>query len=150
MQSVTFKTPFVRLALHFKPEKREHGMGDQVFITPARTLIFENGTLATSDPEIIEYVRKSVAFKSGEITEITDRDRAAVTTRPAGIRGVVSSEELGRPVIQQGLAIKERGGTNTCAVCHASFTDDLHGRKLRMHMMKHRREEQKAASIQEK
>lgn len=132
-----------RLSLQIKKERKGFSTTGEVEIIGAENAEFENGVFITDDPEKIELIRKSTAFKEKRIIELAPGQEAPVPQRQQTIRGPVSTSvfrgELDLPTEKTLVKISEQGGT-VCPECGDVFEEDFNGKKVRMHnIAKHRK-----------
>ncbi len=147
-----FRSVKATLLLHLSPEKKGF-VGEVLHIIPAKMARFDQFQFSTDDPETISQVRKSPAFKTGEIVEIPvdeiEAARIPGTTVGAGrtVRGAISSAsiggEMGIPINPESdkMRLKEtKAPVNTqCQICGKVFADDFSGKAVRMHEVSHRK-----------
>lgn len=151
-ESVTFHSPYTRLSIQVKPERKGF-YGEQPFIIPAVLAQFDNGNYTTSDPEIIEALRMSPAYKRHEIFEINaENPKPPNPDAQKVFRGPVGTDQLHGEIGK--IPQKQPGSKCPVPTCGKEFLNDLAGKKLRMHMVSHRMAEsraaEKAVSVEEK
>lgn len=137
-EKVTFITPERRKLLHIKPEKKVF-RGEILEIMPAKLIAFDMGQYVTSDAEEIRKIRESKAYERREIKEITENDKDAVNLavqQQRVIRGTITAQSLAQEAgieeKKEPVSLKE--ATTQCPECGKIFTNDLHKRKVGMHM----------------
>lgn len=146
-QVTTFITPHSHYLLHVEKEKKRF-IGEEVNITPAKLIKFENGMYATESDDEIEKIRESNAFKSGVIRELKSEDEKKFGPEPSKVfRGPVDSKDLateaGEKLEEKAKKEQVMAGLTKCPDCGKEFDKDLSGRKLRMHRLSHRKEKAK-------
>lgn len=141
--SVTFRSKDARLQLHLKGERKGF-KGEEPFVIPAEIAEFQDCMYVTSDPEVIEIIRNTDAFKQHRVIEITDEDRKNVSMSPPTqqtIRGAVSSKDFSKELgaetnFRKKMRLEE--GITQCEICEKIFKNDKQGRRLKMHKVSHR------------
>jgi len=146
MEQVIFRAINANLSLHVKKEEKYY-KGEELHVIPAKLVRFEMGQHVSSDPEEIEQIRATDAYKRKRVFEITAQDREALKQPPKQKthRGMVTSKQVGeeagiKPEPER-IALSEKGRTE-CPECHLVFENDFSGRRLRGHMQIHRRKEE--------
>jgi len=155
---MTKKTIFFSVAqnlrLHIKPEKQVVGVNGMLDYIPAKTVRFVNGEYVTEDPEEIELIRKTEAYRRKRIGELTSDDKESVAiaqevieeverrrTEKKGKRGAIDTNTLkGKPSITVAEKNLKAKTVTKCDICGKEFENDLTGRKLRTHKQWHRRQ----------
>lgn len=143
-----------RFSLQLKPERKNFSNSGEVEIIEPMNAEFENGVCKTDDPEKIELIRKSIAFREKRVIELKPGDKEPSPPRQETIKGPITSsdfrEELDLSKEKNLVKISEQGITS-CPHCDLVFEDDWIGRKVRMHnIAKHRNNEIKILKAEEK
>ena len=127
-----------RYSLHVKKEQKAFGQDHNVVTFPAEMIKFEGGVFKTSDPEKIEIIRATEAFRNGRVFELPKGMAEPQLERPKTHSGAISTktlkDEAGIEEKDQALKLQE-GGLSICDICNppAEFPGDFTGQKLRMH-----------------
>lgn len=127
-----------RYSLHVKPEHKAFGQDHNVVTFPAKIISFEGGVFKTENPEKIEAIRATKAFKKGRVFELPKGAAEPKPERTKTHSGAISTktlkEEAGVEENEQRLKLQE-SGLSVCDICDppAEFPGDFTGQKLRMH-----------------
>jgi len=163
-QIVTFRSIYLRYQLHLRPERLQPMADGGATTIPAHVVSFENGLYTSYDQAEIELIRKSRPYavekivfeeKEAEIETLKKAEEAKQKDQQTTIRGNLTTEKLhseaGLSVPQSGMArLAERSTQCDVPGCGKIFEEDPHGKRLRMHQQKHRREEEAKAILREK
>ncbi len=140
-EKVTFASTKGSLLLHLVPENKHLSREGYVETLPAKMVKFDKGLYSTADPDTIARIRETNAFKTGKVFEVTSEDRRAMNRSPQNTRGPIGvgtlKGETAKPADEPGKAGEP--GVTKCDECGKEFKDDLTGKKLRLHVMAHRR-----------
>ncbi len=142
-EKVTFASTRGGLLLHLVAENKHLSREGYVETLSAKMVKFDRGLYSTSDPDIIARIRETSAFKTGKVFEVTPEDRRAMNRAPQTTRGPIGVGTLKGEMAKPGAVFGEEetaaGSTTKCDECGKEFNDDLTGKKLRLHVMAHRR-----------
>lgn len=101
-ESAIFWAPAKRFQLgNFQEERRDGGR----IIQPEMPLQFEEHIRVTSNPAVIEFIKKSEAFRTGQITQCDSLEAAAALTAAHNARKGIrmeKSEDVSSTVVTEG------------------------------------------------
>ena len=135
-EKVIFKSPYVRLQLQLRPERKGFH-GEQPFIIPAVIAEFVNGQFEAEDPDMIAAIKATPAFKNNDVWELT-ADLANLSPPAQKVfRGAISTAQFD----EEAGKLKTKSSGSPCEVCGKEFAEDFAGKKKKMHMVGHRLQE---------
>jgi hypothetical protein len=140
-EKVIFKSPYVRLQLQLRPERKGFH-GEQPFIIPAVIAEFVNGQFEAEDPDMIAAIRATPAFKNKDVWELTADLANLAPPAQKTFRGAVSTSHFD----EEAGNLKPKNAGSACETCGKEFPDDLGGKKKKMHQVGHRLAESRARS----
>lgn len=132
-EKVIFKSPYVRLQLQLRPERKGFH-GEQPFIIPAVIAEFVNGQFEAEDPDMIAAIKATPAFKNKDVWELTADLANLAPPAQKVFRGAVGTAQLD----EEAGKLKSKSGGPACEACGKEFPDDLGGKKKKMHEVGHR------------